>query len=77
MYSPLRARWMICCCVEGLQVPVCWQFADEMMMGTPLSNTGTDLCFPAEDPDNTSRKVFWVDLILMCHLQSFASDPDA
>ena len=75
IYSPLRARWIICCCVDGLQFPVCLQFDIEMITGTPSSTTGVDLNLPSELPDFILRWIFLDDLIRICHLQSFDKDP--
>ena len=39
------------------------------------STNGIDLYFPCNDPDRTLHLIFWVDLILICHLQSLDRDP--
>ena len=46
-----------------------------MITGTPSSTNGTDLYLPSELPESILRLIFFVDLIIICHLQSLLRDP--
>lgn len=68
MYDPPLFLCRICCWVDGLHVPVCTQFAMDMITGVPESTLGHDFSLPFVVPDLIMTCLFLVDLSLIDHL---------
>ena len=77
IHDPPLFLCRICCCVDGVHVPVCTQFAINMIIRVPDSMFGHNFSLPFIAPDLIMTCLFRVDLILIDHLHDLLIVDDA